>query len=414
MVAPYIVPAADPREHAMTCAVDEALSASMRALLHHPDFQALESLWRSVDFLVRRLETGQDLEIVLYDISAEELAADLSKGDALDQCGLYDLLIDQPAGDVNQGPLSAVIGLYTFERTPPHAELLGRLARIVAEAPAAFLSAVGADCLDQDPKDLHPLIKESWKALGNMPEAGYLGLASPRFLLRLPYGGRTEPVECFEFEEFTPKTGLRGMLWGNPAVIAALLLGESFASHGSTMNLGSVLGAGDMPFYFFTDPDGDQVALPCTERMMTERLSTLLTRQGLIPLVCMKGMPEVRLGGFGSIAGHPLAGPWAPIAERTPAPEPPLPSVPAAPGEEARPEEAKSEVPKPDESTTPEPAASETVEAQPAPPPKPAAPAQEAELDTLLAGMAGKQEEKQEAAGEAEMDPELKALLDGL
>src|SRR5205823_5661158 len=129
-------------------------------------------------------------------------------------------LVEQPAGDVNQGPFSAIMGLYTFERTPPHAELLGRLAKIVAESNAAFVSAVGADCLDQDPKDIHPLVKEAWAALGKMPEAGYLGLACPRFLLRLPYGAKTEPVDCFDFEEFTPKTGLRGMLWGHPAVIA--------------------------------------------------------------------------------------------------------------------------------------------------------------------------------------------------
>jgi type VI secretion system protein ImpC len=466
LVAPYVVQAADPRQPAMIGAVDEALSAAMRGVLDNPDFQALEALWRSVDFLVRRLETDESLQIVLYDISAEELAADLSKADSLDQSGLYDLLIEQPAGDANQGPLSAIIGLYTFERTPPHAELLGRLARIVAEAPAVFLSAVGADCLDQDPKDLHPLIKEAWGALAKMPEAGYLGLASPRFLLRLPYGAKTEPIESFEFEEFTPKTGLRGMLWGNPAVIGALLLGQTFAAQGSKMSLGSVLGVGEMPFYYFTDKDGDQVALPCTERMMTARLSSLLTGQGLIPLVCMKGSPEVRLGGFGSIAGHELGGTWAPIAARTPAtvkappraaPAPPPANIPAAvvptppaavltappakartalaePQKQASQEAPRTDAAKPPaqspappkpavpktaaQSPTPEKAtAPAPVEAKPAASPKPAAetppaaPAANTELDNLLADLAQKKEEKQEAAGEGEMDPELKALL---
>lgn len=392
MVAPHVVPAKDPRQDAMLSAVDDALSGAMRSVLHHPDFQAMESLWRSVDFIVRRLETDETLQVVLYDISAEELAADISKTDSLQETGLYQLLVEQPASDAHQGPFSAIVGLYTFERTPPHAELLGRIAKLVAQAPAAFVSSVGADCLDEDPKELHPLIKDAWAALGELPESGYVGLASPRFLLRLPYGEKTEPVDCFDFEEFTPKTGLRGMLWGNPAVIAGLLLGQTFAKTGSKMELGSVLTVGEMPFYYFRDKDGDQVALPCTERLMTSRLSSLLTTQGLIPLICMKGAPEIRLGGFGAIAGRQLAGPWdpIPIQARKPAPAPRQPAP---------------QVAEPEEESTGN-AQEDTSE-----PPTETAPAAENELDSLLSDLTEKAEEKQAEAEEAAMDPELAALL---
>ena len=60
----------------------------MRRVLHHPDFQSAEATWRGVEFLVRRIETGAKMEIVLYDVSAEELAADLAATDALDKTGL--------------------------------------------------------------------------------------------------------------------------------------------------------------------------------------------------------------------------------------------------------------------------------------------------------------------------------------
>jgi type VI secretion system protein ImpC len=430
VVAPHIVPAKDPEQDAMVASVDEALSATMRSVLHHPDFQTLESLWRSVDFLVRRLETDGNLELVLFDISAEELAADLSKADALQTSGLYQLLVEQPAHDANQGPFSAFIGLYTFERTPPHAELLGRLAKVVAQAPAALISAVGSDCLDQNPKDLHPLIKSAWASLKALPEAGYLGLASPRFLLRLPYGERTESIDAFDFEEFTPKTGLRGMLWGNPAVIAALLLGQTFIASGAKLKLGSVLGVDDMPFYYYEDKDGDQVALPCTERLMTQKLSSLLTTQALIPLVCMKGAPEVRLGGFGSVAGRMIAGPWAPIAITTPdegeEEEAPVPKPAAKPKEApaAKKEEPEETAPEPVAAPepTPEPAAAAPAEPPPAEPettpaPEPApAPAAEvstgdADLDSLLSDLGAQNEKKEEESAEAQIDPELAALL---
>src|SRR5207248_1659477 len=145
-VAPHIVPAKDPRQDQLVATVDSALAGAMRTVLHHPDFQSFEALWRAVDMLVRRLETDEQLQIVLYDITAEELAADLSKADALENSGLYKLLVEQPALDAAQGSFAVVLGNYLFEETPPHAELLGRLARIVAQTQTAFIAGVGASC----------------------------------------------------------------------------------------------------------------------------------------------------------------------------------------------------------------------------------------------------------------------------
>src|SRR5207247_9228842 len=171
-VAPYDVPAKDPRQDQLVATVDSALAATMRNVLHHPDFRSFEALWRCVDLLVRRLETDEQLQIVLYDVTAEEIAADLSKADALENSGLYKLLVEQPALDAAQGPFAVVIGNYLFEQTPPHAELLGRIAKIVAQTQSAFMAGVGTSCLDTKPADLHALITEAWGELATMPEAG--------------------------------------------------------------------------------------------------------------------------------------------------------------------------------------------------------------------------------------------------
>jgi type VI secretion system protein ImpC len=56
VVGPYVVPAKDPRQDQLVATVDSALAATMRSVLHHPDFQSFEALWRSVDLLVRRLK----------------------------------------------------------------------------------------------------------------------------------------------------------------------------------------------------------------------------------------------------------------------------------------------------------------------------------------------------------------------
>jgi len=64
-------------------------------------------------------------------------------------------------------------------------------------------------------------------------------LASPRFLLRRPYGAKSEPIYEFNFEEFTEAEGLRGMLWANPAVLAMILMARSFKQNSKAMKLGS-------------------------------------------------------------------------------------------------------------------------------------------------------------------------------
>jgi type VI secretion system ImpB/VipA family protein len=323
MVAPHLVPDKDPRQDELVARVDQALSGTLHSVLHHPDFQTMEALWRSVDFLVRRIETSHQLQVVLYDISAEEFAADLSAHEDLSQSGLYRLLVEQPCLDENQGALSAVLAHYSLEMTPPHAELLARMGRIAAAGQAPFVTALSTDCLKLDFDELHPLVKSTWQALKAMPEATYLGVVLPRFLLRHPYGRKTEPIDSFDFEEFTLKMGLKAMLWANPVTAVATILGMSFAQNGAKLDLGSILSLGDMPFYYYEDADGDQMALPCTERLITERLAMTLTGQRIMPLLSIQGRPEIRLGSVNALAGVPLAGLWS---DPSSLPKAPLPT----------------------------------------------------------------------------------------
>ncbi|MCZ6836137.1 MAG: type VI secretion system contractile sheath large subunit [Planctomycetota bacterium] len=315
VVAPFVVPSKDPAQDEMVASVDESLSGLMRSILHDPDFRTLEAMWRSVDLLARSLETGVDLQIILYDITAEEIAADLSGADDLTETGLYQLLVEQPTMDAQQGAFSVVAGCYTFEQTPPHAELLGRIAQIVAQTKTSFIASIGNEALKKlKPEDVHPLVADSWDALKAMPEASYLALVAPRFMVRNPYGKKSDPIDPFEFEEFNAKDGLRSLLWGNPAMLVALLLGLNYAKAGGLkgMNLSKVMSLGEMPFHYFNDADGDQIALPCTDRMLPMKLAEQVTLQSIMPLLAIKGQPEVRLGSWTSLGEGDLAGPWAP------------------------------------------------------------------------------------------------------
>ncbi len=427
LVGPHIVPAADSRQDALVARVDAALSDAMRRVLHHPEFQSAEALWRGVEMLVRGLETGARLEIVLYDLSAEELAADLAATDTLQDTALYSLLIEQPAADADAGPLALLAGLYTFELSPPHADLLGRVAQIAGAAGAPFVAAIGPDGLRTPEHEWHPLVRSAWSALRALPATAYLGLASPRFLLRMPYGKRTDPIDAFAFEEFTRQSGLSGMLWGNPALLVAQLAGQSWLKGGRSMALGSLNVVGDLPVYVYHDRDGDQVALPCTERLFTERQADAVAATGTIPVVSLRGRPEVRVAGFKSLAGTVLAGRWAPVdikpAPPPAAPPPPAPTpaapAPDVPAPEAPPADATTAAAETDELdslladlTTPEaaePAAPEVEAAAPAAEAAEPAAAEE-DLDALLASLSA----EPPPAAPDQTDSELDDLLASL
>ena len=318
VVGPHIVKAPDANAQAMEAAVDDALSGAMRLVLHHPDFQSVEAQWRSLDLIARTVETDNNLDIVLYDISAEEIAADLAAADDLSESGLYELLGEGTAD--GRGNFSALVGLYTFEETPPHAELLGRIARLAAHIDAPFFSAIAPECLDTPMDERHPLVADAWDTLRAMPEAGHIGLATPRFMLRRPYGAKSDPIYEFEFEEFTMQEGLKGLLWANPAVLITILLGRSFKTNGAAMKLGSLMSQGEIPFHYITDQYGDQVALPCTARNLSEANAAKVVQRGLMPVVSIKGRDEIRLASFQSLTGETILGPWSGVAPPPPSP----------------------------------------------------------------------------------------------
>ncbi|QEW19754.1 type VI secretion protein, family [Marinibacterium anthonyi] len=307
--------------------VDEAISSAMRLILHHPDFQALESQWRSLDLLARSIEADDKLDVMLYDVSAEEIAADLAAAEDLAQSGIVRLLTGPPLDEeTGRGGYSALIGLYTFEETPPHAQILGRIARVAAHVDAPFVAAMSPGFLEVKKEDRHPLVAEAWDTLRAMPEAAYIGLATPRFMLRRPYGAKSEPIYEFDFEEFTMAEGLKGLLWANPVVLVTILMAQSFRRNGPALDLGSVMSLGDVPFHFITDRYGDQVALPCTERNLTlSRVEDVMAR-GFMPVVSIKGRDEIRLGSFNALGGAPIRGAWSdlPPPETSP-PRPPAP-----------------------------------------------------------------------------------------
>ncbi|MEM6973778.1 MAG: type VI secretion system contractile sheath large subunit [Pseudomonadota bacterium] len=338
-VGPHVVAAPDPRAESMIAALDAALSSSMRTILHHPEFQAVEGAWRALDMIARRVEADAGVEIALFDISAEEWAADLAAANDLAESGLYTLLSTRPKTEA-AGPFSAVFALYTFDETPTHAALLARMGKIAAAANAPFIAAIESAVADSALADRHEATAAHWAALRGQPEAAWIGLAAPRVMARQPYGKRSDPIDAFAFEEFVSGDGLSGLPWMNPAAAVLTLMAQSAALGDGRIVLGPVTTLDDLPYFVVTDEHGDQQALPVTDRLMTERAHEALIGRGLMPVIGIRGMPEARLGSFQSLGHETLRGPWTINAAPRPA-GPPAPTLdPAVLAETLKPRES--------------------------------------------------------------------------
>ena len=319
LAAKYSVSAPDPRQPDVVAAVDGAISDTMRVILHHPDLQALESLWRAMFLLVRQIETGPQLKIYLIDISKQELAADMKASEDLRNSGIFRLLVEKAIDTPGADPWTVVVGNFKLGSESEDMELLAKLAVVARRAGAAFLgeadpSLLGCSALETSP---HPRdwndskVQDSWKQLRSRPESASVALALPRFLLRLPYGRETAPVESFDFEEFSGPPSHGGYLWGNPAFAVALLLGQSFTDAGWEMRPGSLSQIENLPLHTYRI-EGDSHLKPCAEVLLTEEAVERILDRGLIPLVSYKGRDSVRVGRFQSIADpqSPVSGRW--------------------------------------------------------------------------------------------------------
>jgi type VI secretion system protein ImpC len=294
MVSKYTKPKPDPRQPELIAQTDTAITGEMRVVLHHPAFQSLEAAWRALYFLVRRLETGDELKIFVMDLPSEELFT------AEGLAALRRVVVTEGTGTIGAEPWALIAGLYSF--SSEHEGVLAQIAAIARTAGAPFLSGLGPSVVG---------LQGVFDELRKSAAARWVGLAMPRFLLRQPYGKNSDETETFAFEEMPTPVEHERYLWGNPAIAIAYLLGESFSRYGWELRPGVLRDVDGLPLHLYQH-DGEKVLKPCAEILMTEEVAEVLMDRGFMPLASIKGTDTVRVVRFQSIASPSaaLAGRW--------------------------------------------------------------------------------------------------------
>jgi type VI secretion system protein ImpC len=289
---------------AMIAELDKRLSAQVNAILHHADFQQVESAWRGLHYLVNNTETDEMLKIRVFNISKLDVGKTLKryKGTAWDQSPLFKKVYEEEYGQFGGEPFGCIVGDYYFDHGPPDVELLGEMSKVSAAAHTPFIAAASPALMQMgswqelaNPRDLTKIFTTpeyaAWRSLRTSEDARYVGLAMPRFLARLPYGAKTNPVEEFNFEEETAGGEHGAYTWANSAYAMAVNINNAFKMYGWCSCIRGVESGGaveGLPTHTFPTDEGG-VAMKCpTEIAISDRREAELAKNGFMPLVHRK------------------------------------------------------------------------------------------------------------------------------
>lgn len=284
--------------------IDEKMSEQMNLIIHHPSFQKLESAWNGLSYLVDNTITAETLKIRVLNITQDELMRTLRRyrGTAWDQSPIFKQIYEHEYGQFGGEPFGCLIGDYQFDHSPLSVSLLSEMAKVSAAAHCPFIAAAAPSLMQMNkwrelsnPRDIGKIFTTpeyaAWRRLRESNDSRYLVLTMPRFLSRLPYGMKTNPVESFAYEEAVQPENDEDFAWSNSAYAMAVNINRAFHEYGWCSRIRGIESGGsveELPAYTFPSEEGGYELTCPTEIAISDRREQELSDAGFLPLVYRK------------------------------------------------------------------------------------------------------------------------------
>jgi type VI secretion system protein ImpC len=283
--------------------LDRLISEQLSEVMHHADFQRLESSWTGLHYLCKHTSTGSMMKIKVFNANKKELIKDFKTAIDFDQSALFKKVYEEEFGTFGGAPFGTLIGDFEISRQPEDMYFVEQMSHVAAAAHAPFISAASPEMFGIEgftelgkPRDMSKVFDTveyaKWKSFRESEDSRYVGLTVPRFLGRLPYNPKDgTTVDGFNFVEDVDGSTHGKYLWVNAAYAFGARLTSAFESYGWCAAIRGVEGGGlveDLPTHTFKTDEGE-VALKCpTEIAITDRREKELSDLGFIPLVHCK------------------------------------------------------------------------------------------------------------------------------
>ncbi|HCN71131.1 MAG TPA: type VI secretion system contractile sheath large subunit, partial [Pusillimonas sp.] len=128
----------------MIAELDKKLCAQVNEILHHPEFQRLESSWRSLKFLIDRTNFRENIKIQIMNVNKDDLLSDFEDSPEVTKSGLYKNCYTAEFGQFGGQPFGAIIANYEFGPGSSDVKLLQYCASVASMSHAPFIAAAGA------------------------------------------------------------------------------------------------------------------------------------------------------------------------------------------------------------------------------------------------------------------------------
>jgi type VI secretion system protein ImpC len=240
--------------------VDKVLSQQMDEILHHKEFQDLESTWRGLHFLVQNTEFSKTVKFEMLDVSKEELFDDLNEaalGEGYEKdSGLWHHIYWGAYDKVGGHSYTAFVTNFQFDNNPQDIKMLQHLSVLGESAQLPILGNASSKFFGEENyvdvmnnRYLKDQINDgaeytAWRAFRDDERSKYVSLTMPRFLGRLPYNPKEDPTKNFNYSEGIYRGGKDHSLWCDSSFALASNMVRSFEKWGWSVKLVGVESGG--------------------------------------------------------------------------------------------------------------------------------------------------------------------------
>ena len=277
--------------------LDCLLSRQMDEILHHPEFQEIESLWKGLAYVVQRTDFNANIKFDILDVSKAKLQEEFAETLDIRQTGIYHHVYmneyDMPGGE----PFATMISPYSINHSQQDIYFLEQMAKVSSSSHCPFFACVNTDFFGKESveeltkvENLDLLMKKAdyiyWRSFRKKEVARYIGLTFPKFLLR-PLYGQQQKNRYFIYNE---KAKYKDYLWGPATFAFAVNLSQSFKEYGWCVNIRGPESGGAvkrLPILQYNVGSQLHFQIP-TEGLISESFELQLAKQGFISLCYYK------------------------------------------------------------------------------------------------------------------------------
>jgi type VI secretion system protein ImpC len=223
-------------------------------------------------------------------------------GDPLEG-GLFRHIYTEAYDQYGADPTSFVVSNYEFDNGPQDVELMRNVADVAAAAHCPFLAGANPRFFGRNTFEevsqitqlddiMNTTAYSAWNSFRDSENSRYIGLALPKFLLRLPYGENTAKVKGFSYEEDVKAEEHDKYLWGNASFALAANINRSFSEHGWPVNIVGPQSGGlveNLPLHYYEVGEGIEHYKIPVEIKIPDMKERDLAEHGFIPMLIHEG-----------------------------------------------------------------------------------------------------------------------------